>query len=53
MAALDGLLLSSSCLLKLDFVEREEKEKELKMLQQQSGANFNLSGFGVEEIIDS
>jgi hypothetical protein len=51
MAALDGLLLSS-CLLKLDFVEREEKEKELKMLQQ-SGANFNLSGFGVEEIIDS
>jgi hypothetical protein len=24
----------------------------LKMLQQ-SGANFNLSGFGVEEIIDS
>jgi hypothetical protein len=25
----------------------------LKMLQQQSGANFNLSRFSVEEIIDS
>jgi hypothetical protein len=25
----------------------------LKMVQQQSGTNFNLSGFSVEEIIDS